>query len=129
MAIGLKGVGGVLTAVALAMVLNPQNTAATTPPHDDYRPAVMRMEYDAGGLTAVVHSPRTLVGVRELVFGFRGGDAYAEELARQGFVVVLADDRLSLDGHRELWRELDDGAGPLAERFRGFAGHFVVAKP
>ncbi|MFD5825504.1 hypothetical protein [Lentzea sp. NPDC060358] len=129
MAIGPARIGGLLAVVAFVMLLTSQNTAATTPPRDDYRPAVMRMEYTAGDLTAVVHAPRTLVGVRELVLGFRGSDAYAEELAREGFVVVLADDRLSLDGHRALWRELAAGAGPLAERFSGFAGHFVVAEP
>ena len=133
MAIGPKGVGGVLALVALMMVLTslstPLTTAATTPPDDGYRPAVVRMEYETGDLAAVVHSPRTLVGVRQLVFSFRGNDAYAEELARQGFVVVLVGDRLTLDGHRALWRELGGGAGPLAERFRGFAGHFVVEEP
>jgi hypothetical protein len=34
-----------------------------------------------------------------------------------------------LTRHVELWRELSGAEGPLAERFRGFAGHFVVAEP
>ncbi len=129
MAIGPVRLGGLVAVVALAMVLIPHTTAATTSPDDSRRPAVMTMEYETGGLTAVVHSPRTLVGVRRLVFSSRGNDLYAEELARRGFVVVLTDDRLSLDGHRELWRDLAGGGGPLAERFRGFAGHFTVVEP
>ncbi|MFD9702890.1 hypothetical protein [Lentzea sp. NPDC059081] len=129
MAIGPGRIGGLLALVVFAMVLTAQSTAATTPPHADDVPAVMRMEYRENGLTAAVHAPRTLVGERKLVLSFRGGDAYAEELARQGFVVVLVDDRLALDGHRDLWRELARGGGPLVERFSGFVGHVVVAEP
>lgn len=128
MAIGPRG-GGILAVVVLSMLLTSGETSAITPPPTGYRPAVMRWEYETGGLAAVVHSPRTLVGARQVVFGFLGNDLYAEELARQGFVVVLPDDRLSADGHRELWRGLSRGEGPLAERFPGFSGHLVVAEP
>ncbi len=118
----------VLVAVVCAMVLTAPSTAATTS-LDDYQPAIMRMEYAVGDLTAEVHAPRTLVGVLPLVFNFRGYDYLARDMARRGFVVVLVSDRLSLDRHAQLWRELDAGAGPLAERFRGFARHFSVAEP
>lgn len=116
-------------------------------------------------LTAVVHAPRTLVGKRPLVLlahgywktcrneeewlwpcpkgdtfpSYRGYDYLAEELARQGFVVVS----LSANGvnagelgqpadvaraalmskHLEMWRDLNEGRGPLAGRLRGFTGH------
>lgn len=70
---------------------------------------------------------------------YRGYDYLGEELARQGFVVVS----ISANGvnagemgqpadvaraalmskHLELWRDLNDGKGPLAQRLRGFQGH------
>ena len=118
----------VLGVVVLAMVLTAQSTAATTPVRH-YQPAVMRMEYTAGDLNAVVHSPRTLVGTMSLVFNFRGNDDYARSLAQEGFIVVLVSDRTALSRHVELWRQLSETEGPLVERFRGFAGHFVVAEP
>ena len=121
-------IGRVLVAVACALVLTAQSTAAA-PSQDDYRPATMSMRYESGSLTGVVHAPRTLVGVRPMVFHVRGSDVYAQELARQGFVVVLVDDRFALDRHRELWREIVTGTGPLAERFGRFAGHLAVAEP
>ncbi|GAB2831093.1 hypothetical protein [Lentzea nigeriaca] len=118
----------VLGAVVLAMVLTAPGTAATTQV-GEYRPAVMRMEYAVGDLTAVVHSPRTLVGTRPLVFHPRGYDYKAQSLAQQGFIVVLVSDRAAMGRHVELWRQLSGAEGPLAERFRGFAGHFSVAEP
>jgi dienelactone hydrolase len=116
-------------------------------------------------LTAVVHAPRTLIGKRPLVLlahgywktcrdteewvwpcprgesfpSYRGYDYLAEELARQGFVVVSisangvnAGEPLQpadvaraalMSKHLELWRDLDAGTGPLASRLRGFTGH------
>ncbi|WP_143138460.1 hypothetical protein [Lentzea waywayandensis] len=109
-------------------MLTAQSTAAA-PSQDDYRPATTTTRYEAGSLTGVVHAPRTLVGMLPMVFHFRGSDVYAQELARQGFVVVLVDDRFSLDRHRELWRGVVAGTGPLAERFGRFAGHLAVAEP
>ncbi|SDF34000.1 hypothetical protein SAMN05216553_101162 [Lentzea fradiae] len=128
MAIRSTGVGGILAVALFSMLLTSPLTAATTPPHTGYRPAVTRMAYETGDLAAVVHSPRTLVGVRQVVFSFRGNDAYAEELARQGYVVVLPSDRLVADAHRDLWRALARGEGPLAQRFGGFAGHVTLAE-
>jgi hypothetical protein len=32
-----------------------------------------------------------------------------------------------LDRHLRLWRDLSEAKGPLAERFRGFAGHFELS--
>ncbi|MEU3643880.1 hypothetical protein AB0E59_10925 [Lentzea sp. NPDC034063] len=119
--------GRVLVAVACALVLTAQSTAAAPAQDDDYRPATMSLRYEAGSLTGVVHAPRTIVGVRPVVFNVRGSDVYAQELARQGFVVVLVDDRFSMDRHRELWRAI--GTGLLAERFGRFAGHLAVAEP
>jgi hypothetical protein len=113
-------------------------------------------------LTAVVHAPRTLVGKRPLVLlahgywkpcaddqwkwpcpagdafpSYRGYDYLAEELARQGFVVVsvsvngvnagemgeIADVARAavMSRHLELWRDLNDGRGPL--KLPGFRGH------
>ncbi|SMC97854.1 alpha/beta hydrolase family protein [Lentzea albidocapillata] len=115
-------------------------------------------------LTAVVHAPRTLVGKRPLVLlahgywkpcaddqwvwpcpsgdafpSYRGYDYLAEELARQGFVVVSVSAnginagmlgetadvaRASLmSKHLEMWRDLNDGRGPLARKLPGFRGH------
>ncbi|KJK44537.1 hypothetical protein UK23_29000 [Lentzea aerocolonigenes] len=121
-------IGRLLVAVACAMVLTAPSTAAATSVRH-HRPAVMTMEYSVGDLRAVVHSPRTLVGTRPLVFQFHGYDEVAESLARQGSVVVLVSDRTAVDRHLELWRSLSKAEGPLAERFRGFAGHFTVAEP
>ncbi|MFJ5985193.1 hypothetical protein [Lentzea sp. NPDC092896] len=121
--------GRVLVAVACALVLTAQSTAAAPSQDDDYRPATMSLRYEAGSLTGVVHAPRTIVGVRPVVFNVRGSDVYAQELARQGFVVVLVDDRFSMDRHRELWRGVVAGTGPLAERMGRFAGHLAVAEP
>jgi dienelactone hydrolase len=70
---------------------------------------------------------------------YRGYDYLGEELARQGFVVVsvsangvnageslqpadIARAKL-MSKHLELWRDLNDGKGPLAGRLPGFAGH------
>ncbi len=114
--------------VAVSLVLTAPATVATTASHE-HIPAIMRMDYEVGDLSAAVHSRRTLVGKRSLVFTFRGNDEHARDLARQGFVVVQVSDRLSLDGHRELWHRLSAGTGPLAERFRGFAGHVAVPRP
>jgi dienelactone hydrolase len=70
---------------------------------------------------------------------YRGYDYLAEELARQGFVAVS----VSVNGinagelgqpadvaraavmskHLELWRDLNEGKGPLAHRLREFRGH------
>ncbi|SDP15024.1 hypothetical protein [Lentzea jiangxiensis] len=118
----------VLVAVACAMVLTAPATAATAR-QDEYRPATMTMRYDVEGLTAAVHAPRTLVGVRPLVFLPRGSEVHALEFASRGCVVVLVDDPFALGGHRGLWRALGTGTGPLAERFGGFAGHFSAAEP
>ncbi|SMC97860.1 hypothetical protein [Lentzea albidocapillata] len=115
----------VLVAVACALVLTAPSTVAAPSP-DDHRPATMTMTYQAGDLAAVVHAPRTLVGVHPLVFTH---DISATVLVRRGAVVVLVPDPSSLTRHRELWRELSSGTGPLAERFGGFAGHFSVAQP
>ena len=115
----------VLVAVACALVLTAPSTAAALPP-DDHRPATTTMKYQAGDLVAMVHAPRTLVGVRPLVLTH---DVSAQVLVRRGAVVVLVHDPSSLTRHRELWRELSAGTGPLAERFSGFAGHFSVAEP
>lgn len=115
----------VLVAVACALVLTAPSTAAA-PSQDDHHPATMTMKYQAGDLVAVVHAPRTLVGVRPLVFTH---DVSATVLVRRGAVVVLVHDPSSLTRHHELWRELSAGTGPLAERFAGFAGHFAVAQP
>ena len=120
--------GRLLVGIAFAMVLTAPSTAASTSVRD-YRPAVMTLEYTAGDLNAVVHAPRTLVGTRPLVFNFRGYDYIAQSLAAQGFVVVLVSDRTALSRHVDLWRELGEGKGPLAERFGGFTGHFSVAEP
>ncbi|PWK82827.1 hypothetical protein C8D88_11277 [Lentzea atacamensis] len=128
MAIVPRGIGAVVAAVALAMVLTAPSAAATTAVRE-HRPAVMKMEYTVGDLNAVVHSPRALVGTLPLVFSFRGNDDYAQSLAQQGSVVVLVSDRIAVDRHRELWRQLSEAGGPLVERFRGFAGHFAVAEP
>ncbi|MFD4637218.1 hypothetical protein ACFWN2_07870 [Lentzea sp. NPDC058436] len=117
--------GRVLVAVACALVLTAPSTAAA-PSQDDYRPATMKMTYEVGDLVAVVHAPRTLVGVRPLVFGH---EFTAPQLAQQGAVVVVVSDRWSMDRHRALWRALNERGGPLAERFAGFAGHFSVAEP
>lgn len=121
-------IGRVLVAVACALLLTARSTAAA-PSQDDHRPATMTMRYETGRLTGVVHAPRTLVGVRPLVFNVLGSDVYAQELARQGIVVVQVDDRSAMERHRELWREAGAGRGPLAQRFAGFAGHVVVAQP
>ncbi len=120
--------GRLLVAVACAMVLTAPSTAATTSVRH-YRPAVMTMEYAVGDLHAVVHSPRTLVGTRPLTFHFRGYDEVAESLARQGSVVVVVSDPTAVDRHLRLWRDLSEAKGPLAERFRGFAGHFAAPRP
>jgi hypothetical protein len=122
------GIGRLFVAVACAMVLTAPSTAAATSVRH-YRPAVMTMEYAVGDLKAVVHAPRTLVGTRPLVFGFRGYDDIARSSAQQGSIVVLVSDRTAVDRHAQLWRELNDREGPLAERFCGFAGHFSVAEP
>jgi hypothetical protein len=70
---------------------------------------------------------------------YRGYDYLGEELARQGFVVVsmsangvnggemgqaadIARAKL-MSKHLELWRDLNDGKGPLAQRLRAFRGH------
>jgi hypothetical protein len=70
---------------------------------------------------------------------YHGYDYLGEELARQGFVAVS----VSVNGvnagemgqpadvaraalmskHLELWRELNDGKGPLAQQLQGFRGH------
>ncbi|WP_439656597.1 hypothetical protein ACSHWB_29855 [Lentzea sp. HUAS TT2] len=121
-------IGRVLVAVACALMLTAQSTAAA-PSQDDYRPAIMTMRYDAGELTGVVHAPRTLVGVRPVVFNVLGSDAYAQDLARRGIVVVQVGDPSALEQHRELWRDLRVGKGPLALRFGGFTGHLAVAEP
>lgn len=118
----------VLGAVVLAMVLLAPSTAATTPV-GERPPAVMRMEYRVGDLQAAVHSPRALVGTLPLVFHSGGNEYYARSLARQRFIVVLVSDRAALDRHVRLWRELSEAEGPLAERFCGFTGRFVVAEP
>lgn len=118
----------VLGAVVLAMVLTAPSTAATTPVRE-YRPAVMRMDYGVGDLNATVHSPRTLVGTRPLVFHLRGNDHHARSLAQQGFIVVLVSDRTAVSRHVALWRELSGAEGPLVERFRGFAGQFAMHAP
>jgi predicted dienelactone hydrolase len=110
------------------MALTAPGTAASTSERDHQLP-VMTMAYTAGDLTAVVHAPRALVGTRPLVFQFRGFDDVAQSLARQGFVVVLVDDRTTLSRHAALWHALNERTGPLVERFRGFAGHFSVAEP
>ncbi|MEU0882296.1 hypothetical protein ABZ345_27105 [Lentzea sp. NPDC005914] len=121
-------IGRLWAAVACVMVLTAPSTAAATSIRH-YRPAVMTMGYAVGDLHAEVHAPRTLVGTRPLVFNFRGYDDIAQSLAQQGSVVVLVSDRTALDRHMRLWRELSEAKGPLAERFRGFAGHFSVAEP
>lgn len=70
---------------------------------------------------------------------YRGYDYLGEELARQGFLVVSisangvnagemgqpADIARSalMSRHLELWRDLGEGRGPLAQRLRGFKGH------
>lgn len=121
-------IGRLMAAVACAMVLTaPSTAAATSVRHHHY--AVMTMEYAVGDLKAVVHAPRTLVGLRPLVFNFPGFDEIAQSLAQRGSVVVLVSDRTAVDRHVELWRSLSRGAGPLGERFHGFAGHLVVAEP
>lgn len=120
--------GRVFVAVACALILTAPNTKAS-PSQDDYRPATMTMRYDAGALTGVVHAPRTLVGVRPVVFNVLGSDAYAQDLARQGIVVVQVGDPSAVERHRELWRDLRAGRGPLALRFGGFTGHLAVAEP
>ncbi|MDX8035452.1 hypothetical protein SK803_35040 [Lentzea sp. BCCO 10_0856] len=125
--IGPRTVGTLLVAVACAMLLTVPSTAATTSQVD--RPAIMRMEYTVGDLTGVVHAPRTLVGELPLVFDYFGYDAQAQELARQGFIVVLVRDPAVLTRHLEMWRDLHAGSGPLVERFAGFARHFAVAEP
>jgi hypothetical protein len=114
------------------MVLTAPSTPATTSPRE-YRPSVMRMDYAADDLIATVHAPRTLVGALPLVLvGPRGSDLLGPDLARRGFVVVVV--RTGEAGrHLELWRALQRTEGPLAERFRGFAGHLdltaTVAEP
>src|SRR5687767_5256183 len=115
------GIGRLLAAVACAMVLTAPSTAAATSMRHHHHSAVMTMEYAVGDLKAVVHAPRTLVGVLPLVFHFRGFDEIAQSLAQRGSVVVLVSDRTALDRHVELWRSLSRGEGPLVERFRGFA--------
>ncbi|MGW6445843.1 hypothetical protein [Lentzea sp. NPDC055074] len=121
--------GRVLVAVACALVLTAPSVAAAPSRDDDYRPATMTMRYETGWLTGVVHAPRTLVGVRPLVFNTLGTDAYAQELARQGIVVVQVNDPSAMERHRQLWRDVKEGRGPLAQRFAGFAGHVAVAEP
>ena len=122
------GIGRLLVAVACAMVLTAPSTAAATSVRHHHA-AVMTMEYAVGDLKAVIHAPRTLVGLRPLVFHFPGFDEIARSLAQRESVVVLVSDRTAVDRHVELWRALSRGEGPLAERFPGFAGHFVVAEP
>lgn len=122
------GIGRLLVAVACAMVLTAPSTAAATSVRHHHS-AVMTMEYAVGDLKAVVHAPRTLVGLRPLVFHFHGFDEIAQSLAQRGSVVVLVSDRTAVDRHAELWRSLSEGEGPLVERFRGFADHFAVAEP
>ena len=85
------GIGRLLAAVACAMVLTAPSTAAASSVRH-YQPAVMTMEYTVDGLHAVVHAPRTLVGARPLVFGFRGYEEVARSSARQGSVVVVIDE-------------------------------------
>ncbi|MGW6445842.1 hypothetical protein [Lentzea sp. NPDC055074] len=74
---------------------------------------------------------------------YRGYDYLGEELARQGFVVVsvsvngvnagmmgeIADVARAavMSKHLEMWRDLDEGRGPLAQRLRGFRGHVDLA--
>ncbi|WP_394620733.1 hypothetical protein JNUCC0626_16980 [Lentzea sp. JNUCC 0626] len=118
-------IGRVVVAVACALVLTAPNTAAA-PVQEEHRPATMTMTYEVGDLAAVVHAPRTLVGARPLILT---SDISAQRLVRQGAVVVFVHDRSALPRHRELWRELGSGTGPLAERFAGFARHVVVAEP
>jgi hypothetical protein len=118
--------GRVLVAVAFALVLTAPSTAAAPSRDDDYRPATMTTTYQVGDLVAVVHAPRTLTGVRPLVVT---RDHTARALVGRGAVVVLVTGPSSLDRHRDLWRELGSGSGPLAERFGGFAGHVAVAEP
>jgi hypothetical protein len=119
----------VLMAVLFAMVLTAPSTAATTSTRK-YRPSVMKMEYAAGGLTATVHAPRSLVGELPLVLA--GSELLGPGLARQGFVVVVVRDGAP-GRHLELWRALVAGEGPLVERFSGFARHLdltaTVAEP
>ncbi|MEV6237361.1 hypothetical protein [Lentzea sp. NPDC051838] len=119
------GLARLFVAVACAMVLTAPSTASATSVRH-YRPATMTMQYTVDGLHAVVHSPRTLVGTRPLLFQFRGFDEVARSLAERGTVVVLVSDRTTLDRHVELWRSLSRGEGPLAERFGGFAGQISV---
>ena len=121
-------IGRLMLAVACALVLTAPSTAASTS-SQVYRPAILRMEYTVGTLTAVVHAPRTLVGERPIVFDYRTDDNRAQTLARRGFIVVLVSDAAVLTRHLELWRDLHARTGPLAERFAGFAGHFAVAEP
>ncbi|GLY51540.1 hypothetical protein [Lentzea sp. NBRC 102530] len=118
-------IGRVVVAVACALALTAPSTAAA-PAQEESRPATTTMTYEIGDLTAVVHAPRTLVGARPLVLT---SEISAQRLVRQGAVVVLVHDRSALPRHRELWRELSAGTGPLAERFAGFAHHVVVAEP
>ncbi|MFD5825002.1 alpha/beta hydrolase family protein [Lentzea sp. NPDC060358] len=70
---------------------------------------------------------------------YRGYDYLGEELARQGFVVVsvsanginagitgqISDVARAalMNKHLEMWRDLNDGTGPLVERLHGFQGH------
>ncbi|MCX2947869.1 hypothetical protein [Lentzea sp. NEAU-D7] len=173
------GIGRTAAAVVMAVVLAAP--AATAAP-GGYGSGVRKVEYSLGDrafqvpgfhtgpggpvadleLTAVVHAPRTLVGVRPLVLlahgywkpcagdqwvwpcpsgdafpSYRGYDYLAEELARQGFVVVsvsvngvnagemgqIADVARAavMNRHLELWRDLNQGKGPL--RLPGFRGH------
>lgn len=70
---------------------------------------------------------------------YRGYDYLGEELARQGFVVVsisangvnagmlgeTADVARAalMSKHLEMWRDLNDGRGPLVRHLHGFRGH------
>ncbi|MFD4676254.1 hypothetical protein ACFWNN_41480 [Lentzea sp. NPDC058450] len=118
-------IGRVVVAVVCALVLTAPSTEAA-PAQDEHSPTTMTMTYEADGLVGVVHAPRTLVGALPLVLT---SDISARPLVRQGAVVVVVPDRSALPRHRELWRELSDGTGPLAQRFAGFARHVVVAEP
>ncbi|WP_434442928.1 alpha/beta hydrolase family protein [Lentzea sp. E54] len=75
----------------------------------------------------------------EAFLSHRGYDYLGQELARQGFVVVSISANgvnagelgqpadvaraMLMSKHLEMWRDLNDGKGPLAGRLRGFQGH------
>lgn len=114
------GFGKALLGAFALLMAAPSAPAAPLTPGGG--PVIMEMRYTVDGLSGAVHSRRTITGVRTLVV--TGRAELAPSLARQGFVVVVAP--VEQQRHAELWRQVEEGRGPLFERFAGFRGHLDI---